>query len=377
VTGTKGKSTTVEIINALLEKAGNKTAVSNTIRFKVGDESWSNKFKMTMPGRFFIQKFLRSAVTAGCTHVVLEMTSEGVKQFRHKFIELDALIFTNIAAEHIESHGSYENYVAAKLQLAKSLEKSHKKNKRIISNIDDKHGKEFLNINVENKYTYSLKDALPYNITEHGATLTIQNEVYESPLLGVFNAYNTIAAVVFAKSVGINTKTIQRAIKNIELIPGRVEQIDMGQNFIVIVDYAHTKESLEQLYRTFDQRRKICVLGNTGGGRDVWKRPKMAQIADKYCSRIILTNEDPYDEDPREIIDDMKKAIHKHPPDIIINRREAIRSALQKASRDDVVLVTGKGTDPYIMGPNNTKEPWSDVRVVKEELQNILHARKK
>ena len=124
VTGTKGKSSVIEIINAILEEAGNTTAVLNTIRFKIGNKTWSNKFKMTMPGRFFIQKFLRSAVIAGCTHIVLEMTSEGVKQFRHKCIELDALIFTNIAAEHIEAHGSYEHYVKAKLQLAKELEKA-------------------------------------------------------------------------------------------------------------------------------------------------------------------------------------------------------------------------------------------------------------
>ena len=110
VTGTKGKSSVVEIVNALLEEAGFKTAVLGTVRFKIGDESTPNKYKMTMPGRFFVQSFLRRAVDAGCTHAVIEMTSEGAKQFRHKFIELDALIFTNLTPEHIESHGSFENY---------------------------------------------------------------------------------------------------------------------------------------------------------------------------------------------------------------------------------------------------------------------------
>ena len=376
VTGTKGKSTTVEIVNAILEEAGYTTALSNTIRFKIGNKSWSNKFKMTMPGRFFIQKFFRRAIVAGCTHVVLEMTSEGVKQFRHKFIELDALIFTNIAAEHIESHGSYEKYVGAKLQLAKALEKSPKENKRVISNIDDKHGKEFLDIRVKNKYAYSLNDARPHTITEQGITLTVQDETFQSPLIGIFNAYNILAAIVFSKSIGIDTKAIQRTLKKMTYIPGRVEKIDMGQNFTVIVDYAHTKESLEQLYNTFGKKRKICVLGNTGGGRDVWKRPEMARIADQHCSRVILTNEDPYDEDPRKIIEDMEKVIHKHTPMVIMDRRKAIRKALEKALENDVVLITGKGTDPYIMGPNNTKQPWSDVAVTKEELQNLLGVRK-
>src|SRR3989338_6367921 len=124
VTGTKGKSTVVELVSALLDEAGYKTAHCSTIHFKIGDKKERNLHKMTMPGRFFLQRFLNRAVHAGCTHAVIEMTSEGARQFRHKFISLDALIFTNLAPEHIESHRSYENYVAAKVSLAKALEKS-------------------------------------------------------------------------------------------------------------------------------------------------------------------------------------------------------------------------------------------------------------
>ncbi|MBX4191957.1 hypothetical protein KW798_00510, partial [Candidatus Parcubacteria bacterium] len=127
VTGTKGKSTTTELINAILREAGYKTAVASTIHFTIGHESEPNLFKMTMPGRFFLQRFLRKAVSKGATHAVIEMTSEGAKQFRHKGIDLDALVFTNLAPEHIESHGSLENYVAAKLSIAKNMETSSKR----------------------------------------------------------------------------------------------------------------------------------------------------------------------------------------------------------------------------------------------------------
>lgn len=384
VTGTKGKSSTVELLNSILEEAGYKTAVAGTIRFKVDDESKPNRFKMTMPGRFFMQRFLHRAVKAGCQYAILEMTSEGAKQFRHKWIYLDALIFTNIAPEHIESHGSYENYVKAKLQIAKSLEESPKENKVIIANIDDKHANEFLNISVEKKYTYTLKNAFPYTVTKEGIDMTYKKEKIHSPLLGVFTIYNILAAISFAESQNIALSTIKSALSKHEMLEGRVEKITLpknnpisdAQDFTVIVDYAHTKESLEQLYQTFENERKICVLGNTGGGRDKWKRPEMGAVADRYCARIILTNEDPYDEDPKAIVEDMEQAMQKHTPEIIMDRRAAIRKAFSLARKNDVVLITGKGTDPYIMEKANKKTPWSDVGVARDELEHILQIRK-
>ena len=139
-----------------------------------------------------------------------------------------------------------------------------------------------------------------------------------------------------------------------------------------IVDYAHTPDSLTQLYKAFKDQPKVCVLGNTGGGRDTWKRPEMASIAETYCDHIILTNEDPYDEDPRQIVDQMAKGINdKEKLDIIMDRREAIKTAIEKAPAGGYILISGKGTDPYIMGPNNTKEKWSDAEVVKEELARL------
>jgi UDP-N-acetylmuramoyl-L-alanyl-D-glutamate--2,6-diaminopimelate ligase len=372
ITGTKGKTSTSEIVNAILEHAGHKTALSNGIRFKIGDKSRLNKFKMSMPGRFFMQKFLHDAVKAGCTHAVVEMTSEGSKMFRHKFIWLDAFIFTNIAPEHIESHGSFAKYLKAKLNLVDNLAK--KKNTLLIVNSDEAEADKFLEKKADQKISYSLSNAKPLDLTG-GIKMRFDKITLYSPLLGEFNAYNILAAATFAKAIGISDEIIKEAIENLKQIPGRAQKIETGQNFDVYVDYAHTKESLEALYKSFPTQKKICVLGNTGGGRDKWKRPEMAKIAEQYCDEIILTDEDPYDEDPNQIITEMKAAITQKTVTVIMDRRTAINKAISRANLDNsnpVVLITGKGTDPYIMGPKGTKTPWLDSEVVTEEIKKVL-----
>lgn len=376
ITGTKGKTSTSEIVNAILEKAGKKTALSNGIRFKIGDSSRLNKFKMSMPGRFFMQKFLYDAVKAGCTHAVVEMTSEGSKMFRHKFIWLDAFIFTNLAPEHIESHGSYINYLNAKLKLANNLQ-GPKKNTLLIVNGDDPESQHFLEKQADRKISYSLSNSKPLDLTD-GIKMRFDKVTLYSPLPGEFNAYNILAAATFAKEIGISDEIIKEAIENLKEIPGRAQKINNGQDFDVYVDYAHTKESLEALYQTFPNKKKICVLGNTGGGRDKWKRPEMAKIADEYCDSIILTDEDPYDEDPEQIVNEMRTAITQKPVEVIMDRRTAIHAAIEKANTiqksgsSSVVLITGKGTDPYIMGPNGTKIPWLDSEIATEEITKVL-----
>ncbi len=359
VTGTKGKSTTVEIINAILEKAGYKTAVSNTIRFKIGDETKPNMYKMSMPGRFFIQSFLRDAVKAKCDYVVMEITSQGVLNFRHKFLNLNSLVFTNLSPEHIESHGSYENYRDAKLDIAYELSKSNKRPRTLVVNGDDKESEKFLKYEAEKKVKF------------------YKNNGIKTPLLGEFNQYNVSGAYTLCKELGIKEEIIKLAIGEFNEVSGRVQFIKANQDFDVIVDYAHTTDSLEKLYSTFGDRNKIAVLGGTGGGRDVWKRSEMGKIADKYCKYIVLTNEDPYDENPEKIINDVAKGINNQKPTIIMDRRLAIRDALLHAKKNDLVLITGKGTDPYIMGPNGKNTPWSDAKVAKEEIEFVLNSRTK
>ncbi|MBI2004636.1 UDP-N-acetylmuramyl-tripeptide synthetase [Patescibacteria group bacterium] len=384
VTGTKGKSTVVELIRAIFTEAGYTVAVANTIRFAIGGESEPNLFKMTMPGRFYLQKFLHKAVAAGATHAVIEMTSEGARQHRHVGIELDALVFLNLQREHIESHGSMEQYAEAKLSLARHLETSSKRPRFIIANADDPSAKRFLEAEVEVRAPFSLKDAEPYAVDERnvrfvwrptassGAPPTaVGGELFAVPLPGLFNLYNMLAAITLASELGIPVAVIKKALEHIGPIPGRAERVEKGQKFAVVVDYAHTPDSLHALYETYKESRIIAVLGSTGGGRDTWKRPEMGTLADEYAAVAILTNEDPYDEDPQKIVQEIAKGFSKKKPHIILNRRAAVREALREAHAGDAVLITGKGTDPYIMGPRGAKEPWSDKKVVEEELAKL------
>lgn len=367
VTGTKGKSTVAEMLFATLSDAGYKTALASTIRFAIGEESQPNLFKMTLQGRGFIQEFMKKALKAKCTHMIVEITSESTLQFRHWFLELDGLVVTNIQREHIERHGSFELYVAAKRTIVRSLEKSLKKRRVLVSNEDISETKEFLDAKVSRAIGFSKQELAHLNSNDNGVSFDYKKTHFTFPIPGVFNAENALATIKLSEEFGIPLKTVAHALSNLALIPGRVERIDEGQDFISVVDYAHTPDSLEALYCAFPTHRKICVLGNTGGGRDTWKRPLMGKIADNYCDEVILTDEDPYDEDPRTIIKDMTKDMKKTPL-IILNRREAIRKAFSLAKSGDAVLITGKGTDPYIMGAHGKKTPWSDAAVAREEL---------
>ncbi|MFA6458894.1 MAG: UDP-N-acetylmuramyl-tripeptide synthetase [Candidatus Paceibacterota bacterium] len=371
VTGTKGKSSVTEILNAILEEAGHKTTVSNTIRFKIANQSEPNLYKMSMPGRFAIQKFLRKAVNANCDTAIVEMTSQGSLLYRHLWIELDTLIFTNLSPEHIEAHGSYGNYVNSKLALARALSTSAKKDTTLIVNNDDKEASKFLDYSAKQKIKYGVRDAEPYKVNGEGIDFTFDGVNMHSPLSGLINLYNVLAAATTAKSLGVKSDVIQKAVSHFGHIPGRIQKINMGQEYDVVVDYAHTPDSLEKFYAVFHDKRNICVLGGTGGGRDAWKRSEMGRIADEHCDIIILTDEDPYDEDPTTIVNDVAKGITKHIPSIIMDRRLAIHEALKQAKKDDAVLITGKGTDPFIMGPNGTKKPWSDATVTEEEIRKL------
>lgn len=366
VTGTKGKTTTVEIINSILEQTGFKTAVSGTIRFKIGNNEWPNKYKMSMPGRFFMQKFINNATKAGCDFIIMEMTSEGSRQFRHKNIYLDTLVFTNLTPEHIESHGSFDNYKRAKLALVNNLKK---KRGTLIVNKENEHSNSFKERHKNKSIEYSISKTNIKSVSP--IEFSYENMHISSNLIGKFNIENMLGAIEAVKQFDIPEQDIILGIKKLDEVKGRVQFIENDRNIDIVVDYAHTIESLESLYEAFKEKRKICVLGNTGGGRDKWKRKGMAEIANKYCDQIILTNEDPYDEDPVQIVNDMKNEIDKGKLEIEMNRKEAIKKAILKAKPEDSVLITGKGTDPYIMEANGKKTPWSDAEKVKELLEEI------
>jgi len=371
VTGTKGKSSVAEMLYAILTEAGHKTALAGTIRFAIGEESKPNLFKMTLPGRGFIQKFLAEALQKKCTHAVVEITSEAALQYRHLGLYLDELIFTNLQKEHLESHGSMEKYFNAKWTIGASLENSSKRPRIIVANADDPYGKRFLKLVVEKQIPFSASDVSRSTVSEENVSFDYNGVHFSIPQPGHFSLMNALSAIKAAEALGAPLETCAQAISKLSRIGGRVERIDAGQDFLAIVDYAHTPDSLKALYGAFEKRRKICVLGNTGGGRDTWKRPLMGTIADEACDEVILTNEDPYDEDPQAIIDAMAAGMRRKPA-IIMDRREAIRFALAQAQKDDAVLISGKGTDPYIMGPKGSKTLWSDAVVVREELDKLL-----
>jgi UDP-N-acetylmuramoyl-L-alanyl-D-glutamate--2,6-diaminopimelate ligase len=369
VTGTKGKSSVTEMIAHILEDAGHTVAVSSTIHFKTGKETRPNLYKMTLPGRGFIHKLLAQAVKEGATHAVIELTSEAAVQYRYLFLSLNALVFTNLEKEHLESHGGMEQYFQAKYKLGLALVHSKKRPRAIIATNESEYGRRFLALPVERSIPFSLSEALELTYTETGSSFIVDDVHVTLPQPGAFSVRNALASMHAAAFLGVSLAASAKALEKLTHIKGRAEHVNEGQDFRAVVDYAHTPDSLKALYEAYPGR-KICVLGNTGGGRDTWKRPEMGRIADEMCDEVILTNEDPYDENPAAIVEAMKAGMHRE-PQIIMDRREAIRTALSLAKPGDAVLVTGKGTDPYIMEANGRKTPWSDAQVVSEELKAL------
>ncbi len=378
ITGTNGKTSTTHIATDLLELCNFKVGSISTLRFKIGNKEWKNMFKMTMPGRMHIQKTIRDAINEKCDVFIMEITSEGIKQNRHKGIIFDTVVFLNITPEHIERHGSFENYKNEKIKLF-----SRTKHRVSIFNMDDKNAKSFISASSEQKIGFSLKEqqydfpvmvAKNVIIDKEKIFFKVNDIKFESGLLGEFNVYNSLAALSICVQQRINLSNLSKAFNKIGGVDGRAEiVIDRP---CVVVDYAHTPDGLEKIYsiKNFISNKgsKICVLGSAGGGRDAWKRPKMGEIADKNCDKIILTDEDPYDEDPKKIIDSINKGIkNKEKVEVILDRRMAINKALSIAQKDDIVFITGKGAEP-IMVTAKGKIDWDDRKIVKEEYQKIL-----
>lgn len=370
VTGTKGKSSTAEYVNAILEEAGYETALASTIRIKIAGASAPNLAGRSMPGRFFLQRFLRQALRAGCGAAILEMTSEGARQHRHCGIELDALIFTNLAPEHIESHGSLQAYKDAKFELGLQLARSRKRPRIVVANADDAESARYLTLPVEKALPFALSAAAPWFADERGGYFTLDGMKIPVHLPGEFSLKNALAAATVARALGIETPLIARALEKLRRIPGRAERIDAGQDFLVVVDYAHTPDSLRALCEAYGARRKICVFGSAGGGRDTWKRPVMGKVAEDQCAHVILTNDEPYDEYPRKIVEEIAAGM-KGKPEIILDRREAIRRGIDLAKPGDAVLIMGLGRSP-VNGPGGVKTPWDDGEVAREELEKLL-----
>src|SRR3989344_4987359 len=288
VTGTHGKSTTVYMITRAFLAMGLPVAAISSLELRIKDKVWPNSLKMTMLGRFKIQKFLLQAKLSGCRYVILEVTSEGIKQFRHVGVKFDCAVFTNLAREHIEHHGSFEKYLFAKQKLFQATKNIH------ILNRDDAHVSDLDKFRAKRKIYFGLNEG---DMNQSELKLKLK-------LAGEFNIYNALAALSVVRVYGLDVDRAKYAIESIESVPGRMEFIQKDP-FSVVIDYAHTPYALEAVYRELKPKSEsgklICVFGATGGGRDKWKRPVFGQIADQYCDPIFLTNDDPYDEDPNEI----------------------------------------------------------------------------
>ncbi len=388
ITGTAGKSTVASLVCQILEKAGYRVGLTTTFNFKIAGEEFVNKEKMTMLGRFSLQRILRKMVKNKCEYAIIETTSQGIDQYRHLGINYDVGIFTNLSPEHIESHGSFEKYRQAKQKLFKHISKSHRKTikgrvipKVNIVNLDDENSFYFLNFKFDKEYGYTIKDSVgqeerkldivkagDIKIMDYGSEFIVQNTKFQISLKGEFNILNSLSAICFALSQKINLDICKQALSEVKTVPGRMDVV-IDHPFQVIVDYAHTPDSLEKVYQTLGGKKKlICVLGSAGGGRDKKKRPLLGALAEKYADEIIITNEDPYDEDPMEIINQIALGIKNKKFQRIMDRKEAIEKALSMAQGGDIVIITGKGCEPWIMGPNKQKIAWDDRKIVKESL---------
>jgi UDP-N-acetylmuramoyl-L-alanyl-D-glutamate--2,6-diaminopimelate ligase len=385
ITGTKGKTSTLEIVNAILEKAGKRTALVSSLRVKVGDETAKNTTGNSMPGRAFIQRYLNAARREQCDYALIEVTSQAVVQHRHRFIEWNMGAITNLAPEHIESHGSFENYREAKLDFLKYV---LSKGGKVFLNRDDKNFDFFFDALGEyGPVTYSKDDEFFHESLPHIRSARARREG-SAPhfLMSPFNEENIAAAVAIAKELGIQNKYIDEAIMDFEGVPGRMEYVHHG-HFTAVVDYAHTPDSLEAAYAAakpkpsaqFPHPRLICVLGAAGGGRDAWKRPAMGSIARDYCDEIILTNEDPYDENPDAITEEIAAGVvNAGPPhegqhmQKIVDRAAAIEKAVSLAGEGDVVIGTGKGSEEWIHVAGGRKVPWNERAAFEAALEKRI-----
>ncbi len=393
VTGTKGKTTIANLVAAVLDATGEKSAMETTINTKIGDKVTMHSDKsrwVTTPPTAVINSFLKKAISAGCKYAVLEVTSQAIDQHRVWGINFDILVFSNISHDHIEYHGSREKYIDAKLKVFKD-----NPNATAIINIDDSVAQTFIEAKNKRQIFFSVKKPVENGLVARkileSPTGSIFTAVYagnqttiDLQIPGMFNISNALAAVAVGIACEIPFDKIKTGLEKVSGVPGRMERIIVSakQDFEVIVDYAHNADSLKNVYETIRQSmakrggKIIAVLGATGR-RDKTKRPIMGALAGKFADFVIVTNEDPYDEDPSEIIDVVAAGVLKGKKGKwrlntnywkILDRHEAIAKAISMATRSDIVIITGKGAEEVMAVGENKFEPFSDRRVVKYEL---------
>lgn len=387
VTGTHGKTTTVNLIAHLLTEAGFKVGMMSSLRFQIADRVWANDAGRSTLGRFRFQEMLREMVRSGCQFAVCEVTSHAVMQSRLWGVNVDIAILTNIAEEHFEYHGTMEAYVAAKKAFFDSLNGAARKPntpKVLIFNEDDKYFSTFNSAVADRTVSYGVARGtctagmitVKTNVTNFELKLPNQSTTVALPLPGLVNVYNTLAAAAVGMVLKINLATMKQAFESMEPLPGRFERIDLGQNYTVVVDYSFTHTTLEQMcqfLKPLTKGRLIVVFGGCGD-RPFDQLEKSGTVADKYADLILLTDDDPRNHDRWEILSFVAKGITRKEGDRywrILDRREATRCALGIAQPGDSVLIAGLGADT-IRRIDGQMVFYDDRQVVRELLSKEL-----
>lgn len=389
VTGTDGKTTTSNLISVLFQTAGRANGMMTTANFRLADQDWENATRQSTLESLEIQAFLRRFVDAGATHAVIEATSHGLVLERVRGCRFDVGVITNITHEHLDFHKTLDNYRRAKARLFEMLDPQRDKGLDArpvaILNRDD--------VSYEILKPYCQVPILDYGIDTPAAVRAIDIEMHahstrfrvilpdaeahiETTLVGRFNISNSLAAIATAYSQGISVADIERGMAHMPGVAGRMETIDEGQPYAVIVDYAHTADSLEKVINTLRPLTsgKMIVVFGSAGERDTQKRPIMGQIAAQKADFIVITDEDPREEDREKILREIAAGVEttgkREGKDFLCipDRQEAIANAFAHAQPGDTVLLAGKGHEQsIIMG--REKLPWDDRRVAREQLQ--------
>ncbi|MBF0540695.1 MAG: UDP-N-acetylmuramoyl-L-alanyl-D-glutamate--2,6-diaminopimelate ligase [Nitrospirae bacterium] len=355
ITGTNGKTTTSYLMKSILEASGQKTGLIGTIQYEIGDMIISAPH--TTPEAPQFQYYLSEMINFGCKAMVTEISSHSLLLKRVSSTQFDAAIFTNLTRDHLDFHGDMESYFKAKLILFKEL---IKQNGVSVLNIDDEYGLRLNKMLTTKKLTYGLKEGadvrainidagingLRFDINCLGRIIEIR-----SGLRSLFNVYNILSAFSAGVAIGLDVENILKGLSKVTSVRGRFEPVDCGQDFIVLVDYAHTDDALKRLIQggrslTKDTKGRVITVFGCGGNRDKGKRKLMAEVVSSLSDISIITSDNPRNEDPLEIINDVKKGISGNYY-VESDRSQAISLAINMAEKNDVVLIAGKGHEDY------------------------------
>jgi len=376
VTGTNGKTTIVTLLFQLFRSLNYGVGLLSTVKNQVNDHIIPSTH--TTPDPIQLNRLLAQMVTEGCTHCFMEVSSHAVVQKRVAGLHFSGGVFTNITHEHLDYHKTFAEYIKAKKSFFDSLTGEG----FAVVNADDKNAMVMIQNTRAKKYTFSLRSLSDYKcklIENHfsGLILNLDGQEVHCKLVGSFNAYNLTAAYAVAVLLGENKMQVLTELSRLNPVEGRFDYITSGKKIIGVVDYAHTPDALQNVLTTIHdvssgQGRVITIVG-CGGDRDTSKRPVMAKIACELSDRVILTSDNPRSEDPSEIIHEMEKGIG--PGEVmktvsIVDRKEAIKAAVQFAMPGDIILVAGKGHEKY-QEVKGVKTPFDDKKILQEMLQNI------